>query len=74
MPTKLYSISQVAEELELGRGRVWQLIVREQIPAYRIGGCWVVTQQALAACKRHRGGCLRGPAHGAAPEGPHGPG
>ena len=37
MPTKFYSITETAQQLGLGRVRVWQLIKEGKLPAQRIG-------------------------------------
>ena len=54
MPTKLYSITETAQQLGLGRVRVWQLIKRSKLPARRIGHQWAVSHQAIAAFKRRK--------------------
>ncbi len=52
MVTKLYSITETAQQLGLGRVRVWQLINRSKLPAQRIGNQWAISHQAIAAFKR----------------------
>ena len=52
MPTKFYSITETAQQLGLGRVRIWQLIKGSKLPAQRIGHQWAISHQAITAFKR----------------------
>ena len=47
----LVTISQAAEQLEVTRDAVYNLITRKRLPAERVGSVWLIQQADLDAYK-----------------------
>ena len=49
MSTRLFSINDIQEALGIGRNKVYALLQSGEIPAFKIGREWKVTEDAIKA-------------------------